>query len=415
MTERTRPYLFYGATSALCAQCLRVVEAKDVIEDGSVFLLKRCREDGPQRVLLADDADYWRMARAERIAGELNILLPSVDRYDLRVANALWVDQSFRLVPAYVATMDRFYGRGCVSCLDIAGDTEAARQRINSWVEDHTNQRIKDLIPPGQLAQRTPLIIGNAVFFKGEWSRPFAASATRDEDFTLPSGERIKARMMHDAWRQSVPYAAFHGNGGFFATPAAVPAETARRPATYPDDDGFAVIELPYKGAELAMVVLLPRSPDGLAHLEGMLTAANLASWLGHLEQRTVDTAMPRFEQKCDFDVSGALQGMGMRRAFVNPAEADGAQFGGLSASRDPAQQLFLGSVLHKAWVEVTEKGTEAAAATAIMMLVGAAVRQTVTVPFVPVFRADHPFLFLIRDTKSGAILFLGRMLDPRA
>jgi len=353
--------------------------------------------------------------RAQKVADALNALLATVDCYDLRVANGLWVERTFQLVPDYVATIDRHYGTGGVAPLDFAGDPEGARQHINGWVEQHTERRIRDLLPAGSVTPGTRLVIGNAVFFRGEWAKPFEKASTRREDFVLAGGEPVKADLMRERRREQVPYAAFDGRGNYFATPLEVPQDEKLRPPTYPDDAGFTMIELPYKGGELTMTVLAPRSPGGLKHLEGMLTAPALANWLARLQPRTVDTAMLRFEQNAAFDLAAVLRGMGMRRAFVNPAGPAGAQFGGMSAATDPERQLFIGAVLHKAWVAVDEKGTEAAAATAVAMAPGSAAPRVTMVPFVPVFRADRPFLFLIRDARSGTVLFLGRVVDPRA
>ena len=145
------------------------------------------------------------------------------------------------------------------------------------------------------------------------------------------------------------------------------------------------------------------------------MTAEALKGWLERLDRRTVDTAIPRFKMEFAKEMSEPLQSMGMKRAFVSPGVPGGAEFPGMSAGTDPSEQLFIGAVLHKAWVEVTEKGTEAAAATAIAMSAGAAARPQEMVPFNPVFHADHPFLFLIRDTRSGVVLFVGRMANPAA
>lgn len=353
--------------------------------------------------------------KATTIANELNALLTQVDRFVLRVANALWVERSFSLLPDYVATIDRFYGTGGVTPLSIARETEKSRLRINGWVEENTEHRIKDLIPAGSLTADTRLVITNAVYFKGQWADPFEASATREEAFTLSGGGKATVKMMQDHWRGGVPYAAFTGAGEYFDTPQRVPAVEAERPPTYPDDHGFQMIELPYKGGELSMVLIAPRSADGLPELESRLTAPTLDAWLKRLDARTVDTALPRFTLESQNEMSETLKGMGMRRAFVSPDQPGGAQFSGMSSSENPSQQLFIGGVIHKAWVEVTEKGTEAAAATAVLMRAGAAARPPEMVPFNPVFRADHPFIFLIRDTRSGVILFIGRMMNPNS
>lgn len=366
------------------------------------------------------EAHDWRAAgtavdRAHSLAAEINRLLPQLDRYELRTANALWVDRSFDLLPTFPATLDRFYGTGGVQRLDLRGAPEAARQHINAWVEEHTERHIRDLIPPGGIDAATQLVLGNAVFFRGEWAEPFDASATRDEDFRLADGTRTRAQLMHDAWRHDVPYAAFTVDDRYFATPKHVPAGPgAVPPATYPGPDGFTMIELPYKGGELAMVVLAPRSPDGLPRLEARLSSSTLTTWLRHLERRTVVTTMLRFELRQSCELSGPLQAAGMRRAFVDPSQPKGARFDGITDATSPERQLFVSNVHHQAWLQVHEKGTEAAAATAIAMAPTSAMPRLERVPFTPEFRADRPFLFLIRDVKSGAILFLGRVTDPR-
>jgi serine protease inhibitor len=351
--------------------------------------------------------------RAEGIAKELNELLGTVDRYDLRVANALWVEKTFDLIPAYTMAIDSWYGTGAVAPMDFLKKPEAARNQINEWVEDHTEKRIKDLLPAGSITPDTRLVIANAVYFKGQWTEPFKEAATKEEDFRLAGGTTIKAKLMQDHWRGGVRYAAFNADGTAFETPHKVPKEEKDRPACYPDDGGFTMIELPYKGGELAMTIVLPRTVDGLAALEAKLSGDAVDGWVKRLEPRTVDTAMPRFKMEFEQELSRTLQAMGMKRAFVSPGTSNAAEFGGMSASSNPAEQLFIGLVQHKAWVEVTETGTEAAAATAVVMRAGSAMRPVEMVPFNPVFRADHPFVFLIRDTKSGVVLFMGRVVKP--
>jgi serine protease inhibitor len=212
----------------------------------------------------------------------------------------------------------------------------------------------------------------------------------------------------------SARYAAFRGDGTFFDTPAQVPFGKIDEKTVYPDERGFAMLELPYKGGEMAMVVIVPRSADGLEALEKKLTSERLGAWLGKLRQRGVHVYLPRFKVEARYDLGQTLRGMGMARAFNDLRAADGAQFDGMSESQDPAQKLYVSKVLHQAFVEVSEKGTEASAATAVMM---ARPKSEVVqlVPFTPTFNADRPFLFLVRDRQSGSILFLGRMVNPNA
>ena len=362
-------------------------------------------------------ANKYREARqssetAEKLATELKKLLTEVDRFDLRVANALWVEKTFSLVPAYVQTIDRYYGSGSVTPIDFIGGPEPARQRINTWVENNTEKRIKDLLPRGSVTPLTRLVITNAVYFKGQWAAPFDESSTKDEDFTLADGAKVKSKLMREAWRKDVPYAAFQSSGEYFATPREVPEDASKRPPVYPDDGGFTLIELPYKGGELSMVVIAPRKVNGLPAIESKLSAKTLDGWLKKLDRRTVDTAIPRFKLASEKDMSPLLQAMGMKRPFISPDQPGGAEFPGISSS----DRLFISIVQHKAWVEVTEKGTEAAAATAIVMATPTEPADLPTmVPFIPEFRADRPFLFFIRDTKTGVILFMGRMVKPAA
>ncbi|MCB9876936.1 MAG: serpin family protein [Planctomycetes bacterium] len=353
--------------------------------------------------------------QAQQLAAEINALLPTIDRYELSCANALWIDRGFPILEDYVATVDRWYGAGAAQRLDFAHDVSGAVRTINDWVAARTNSRIQDLLSPDAVPSTTPMIVTNAIWFRGEWQDPFEERSTEQQPFLLASGSDAQVHLMRDRWRSGVPYAAFTGDGRFFDTPREVPGEPgAKQPQTYPDALGFQMIELPYKGGELAMVVLVPQSRDGLPALEKLLTAERLHAWLAKLDARQVDTALPRFRLEGRHELAPALQAMGMRRAFTSPVQPYGAQFSGISDADDPRQQVYIGRVVHQTWLDVSEKGTEAAAATAVVMAPGAAMPDIRMVPFHPVVRADRPFLFLIRDLKTSAVLFLGRYVDPR-
>lgn len=349
--------------------------------------------------------------RAREIAAELNGILKTVDRFDLRVANALWVEKTFPIVPSFVETIGRYYGTGGMSPVDFKHDAERVRTRINAWVEEQTENRIKDLIPRGGVDDLTRLVITNAVYFRGEWTNPFEESRTKDADFTNALGAKTKVPMMNDPWRSNAGYAAFNADGSVFATPREIPAEPeqAKEVQTYPDAGGFTMLELPYKGDAMSMLLILPRDPAGLAAIESQLTGANLEQWTKALDRRNVDTAMPRFKMDWSGEMSGVLRGLGMERAFVVPGRKGAAQFPGISESTDPQQQVYIGAVIHKSWIEVNEKGTEAAAATAVVMPTAAKMQAPKMVPFTPRFHAEHPFIFLIRDVKTGVVVFVGR------
>jgi serine protease inhibitor len=358
-----------------------------------------------------DQAYYALGRRAEELAEDINRRQRQIDPTEFRSANALWLERSFAIEPPYLATIARHYRSGGPRPVDFRGDAEGARQSINDWVAAQTAQRIRDLLAPGMVDATTRLVLTNAVYFLGEWLEPFAPARTRSEPFRLRDGASVDVPLMHARTSNQVRYAAFRADGSPFPTPLQVEYADRNSDRHYPQD-GFQLVELPYRGGALAMQVILPMHTDGLAAVEALLDAAHLARWSEALVGREVDLALPKFRMDAGFELSPALQQLGMRRAFVNPADrVDGAEFDGMSPSAEPAERLYIGSVVHKAFVAVDEKGTEAAAATAVIMAAGAA--MPMQVDFTPVFRADRPFIFLIRERQSGTILFIGRLLRP--
>jgi serpin B len=353
--------------------------------------------------------------RAIALVDSINKLMPQVDPFDLRVANALWGDKSHPFAAPYLASVDRMFGAGNLRLADFRNNYPAERAVINRWVEQQTNDRIKDLLPtlsPDE-AQLLRLVLINAIYFKGEWSQPFDLRNTVDDDFRLATGQKLKTKMMSQSAGEG-QYAAFNGDGSFFNTPGEVPVkggllDKGEAIATYPGDSGFLMAELPMKGNRISLVFLAPQNVGGLPALEAKLTGPNLVAWLGKLRRRQMYVTLPRYKLETEYELGQALEGMGMRSAFSN-----GADFSGMTASLDPNDRLRISRVIHKAFVEVNEKGAEAAAATAVMMVpLSAAPIRELTTPFVPEFRGDRPFLFLIRDTDSGMILFLGRVTRP--
>ena len=415
----------HAAFASLQQRLLAGAETAPATRERIATLQQQLRQHNADADVAARKSDYEAASASQgaaaKVADELNALLATADRYELRSANALWCEGSSPALADFVAVLDRHYGTGGTHTIDFRNAPDAARNRINDWVSQRTERHIQDLLPPGSVTPNTTLVLTNAVYFRGEWRTPFPESNTKEQDWKLASGQTARMRLMRDPTKHDVKYAAFTGTGQLFATPREVPVasrpgETTHSDGTqlYPDDAGFQVVELPYKGGDLAMVLLLPRAHDCLPALEKLLTAERLATWLGQLESRDVDTALPRFQQRSRLSLGATLQALGMNRAFVNPTLANGAQFEGINGTTDPAKKLCLGEVFHQAFVDVSEKGTEAAAATAVMMgPTGAAMRPVRMVPFQPVFRAEHPFVFLVRDTKSGAILFLGRVSSP--
>ena len=313
-----------------------------------------------------------RFARAfGRIIKELNAR-GEKGGYELSVANALWGQKGYGFLEDFLELIKTNYD-GRLSEVDFAKATEAARKTINTWVEKKTRNKIKDLIPKGVLNQLTRLVLTNAIYFKGNWASQFKKDRTQDAPFTLAGGEKVDVPMMN---------------------------QTAE--FNYMETEDFQGLELPYVDDELSMIILLPKRVDGLAEFEKTLTLKNLSKWLARLRKRKVIVSVPKFKMTSQFRLADVLKAMGMTDAFV----PDVADFSRMNGKRD----LFIWAVIHKAYVDVNEEGTEAAAATGVVVGI-----TSVMPGRIPVFRADHPFLFLIRDNHSGSILFIGRAMNPKA
>lgn len=288
--------------------------------------------------------------------------------YQLSVANALWGQAGYPWKEGFLKVAKENYGAG-LSEVNFA-QSEAARKTINSWVEKETRDKIKDLIPSGVLTSDTRLVLTNAIYFKGDWAAQFDKKRTFDQKFFISADKNVMTPMMH----RSGEYRIFENND-------------------------LQVLELPYKGKELSMLVLLPRKVAGLGDLEKGLTAAKLDEYVKNLRtEKEVEVTLPKFKIEHNLPLTKVLQDMGMKQAFGNDADLTGM------ADRE---KLFISDVLHKAFVEVNEEGTEAAAATAVVVATRSA-RVT------PTFRADRPFMFVLRDNRNGSILFLGRLANPK-
>jgi serpin B len=287
----------------------------------------------------------------------------------LVTANAIWIERSYPLLDDYVELVESRYGAAAMSS-DFVGDPEGSRTAINDWVSETTRERITDLIPPGLVDEATRVVLTNAVYFKGSWQNQFDKHETRDADFTTLDGSVVQVPMMHQT-------------------------EYFRYAAT----SGCTAVALPYSDGMSSMLLLLP---DGdLEEFEQGLDAGRLDSILAAMEGGDVSLAMPGFEFTCSFSLRDVLVEMGMTDAFSGSAD-----FSGMTGDRD----LLISAVIHKAFVKVDENGTEAAAATAVLMALGCAAPPPVPVEIV----LDRPFLFLVRDDITGTILFMGRVADPR-
>jgi serpin B len=283
--------------------------------------------------------------------------------YELRDANALWIKHDFAIKKEFVDIAKLYYDSE-VTQVSFPQDEST----INSWVEQKTNGKIKDLVSGTD--EYTRLVITNAVYFNGTWQTKFEKNATYDADFRVTKEKTVKVPMM--SIKSQFPYA---------------------------ETDNLQMLEMPYKGDRLSMVVLLPKNDD-LGSLENSLTQENLASWQKEMINKTVDVFVPKFKLETKYDLKEQLSKMGISLAF----DPDHADFTKISN-----EQLYISAAVHKAFVNVNEKGTEAAAATGLTMT------TTSVPPPPPVFRADHPFIFMIKDNNTGLVLFMGRVVDPTA
>jgi serpin B len=297
-------------------------------------------------------------------------------RQELSVANSLWMQKGRPWRASYLATARDDFRAGLFE-VDFARNPDAAADRINRWVEKETRDRIQKLIGPGTLTPETRLVLANAIYFKARWESEFKKSSTEPLDFTRTDGTKVKAPLMFQ-----------------------------RSDFGLREEEGLQVLRMPYDGGACALYVLLPAKHDGLPELERKFTAEALERWTGTKDLRgeRVNVWLPRFKFTVPVQLNGALQRMGMKEAF-----SDAANFKGMTDSADP---LKITDVLHKAFVELDEQGTEAAAATAAAVAALTAAPQRPDPP-VKEFRADRPFLFALVHEPTGAPLFLGRVLDP--
>lgn len=291
--------------------------------------------------------------------------------YELHVADALWAQQGEEYRSSFLHVLKSDYAAE-LHQVDFKTSPDLVRGNINQWIEKQTGDRIRDMLQPGTVTPMTRLVLTNAIYFKGSWVDQFSPRDTTPGTFHITPAQSVQAPFMSRA-------------GAYY----------------YLDGGTFQAIALPYKGSHLSMVILLPKKGDGLAALEQSFTAAALDGWMQKLQfEDKVDLRLPRFTMTQQFELSKALTAMGMPAAFT-----DHADFSGMSASSG----LKISAAIHKAFVDVNETGTEAAAATATEFMATAARVEPPPI----VFNADHPFLFLIRDMSSGSILFLGRVEDP--
>lgn len=290
--------------------------------------------------------------------------------YQLFTANALWIQKDFKVLPDYTTTIEKFY-KGMVSNIDFFGATERSRQTINKWVEEKTNNKIKELFRPGTLNQLTRLVLTNAIYFKGEWLKQFEKEDTKEEDFWVSKERSVKVPMMR-----------ITGQNAKF---------------NYAETEGLQILEMDYKGNDISMIVLLPKGDIEL--LEKSLTEENLRNWISRLREERIDVYFPKFKITKRYTLNDIIQEMGAKSAFI-PGKADFSKING-------TKELYIQIAVHQAFIEVNEEGTEAGGATGIGIGITA-------VPIKKVFRTDHPFIFIIQEKGTGTILFLGKVVNPK-
>jgi serpin B len=292
-----------------------------------------------------------------------------VPPHELTVANSIWLARGYRAHEAYLEEARRQFA-GKVAEIDVSNPAASART-INDWTANETRDRIKDLVSEDAIGPLTRLIIVNAVYLKAFWREPFREANTRSAAFSTERGARVEAPAM----RQS----------GYFA---------------HARDDAVQVLEMDYwpaEGAELSMILILPTDRGGLAAVEADLTASRFSTWVAALEREFVEIQVPKFRIETSLNLREALEATGLSVLFEGPD---------LSGISDE-EGLHVDGVIHKTFIDVDEKGTEAAAATSVMLVCSA-------LPAEPAkFIADHPFLYAIRDKATGAVLFVGRVADP--
>ena len=318
------------------------------------------------RVLHFDAGQALTLSNFGELQGRLNDVQKKKE-VEFNLANGLWAQKNHPFLPEFLDAIKRHY-EGSAQQVDFQAEVEPVRKEINDWVSGQTKSKITDLLQPGVINASTRLVLVNAIYFKGKWATQFKPAATHPAPFFIAPDKKIDTPMMN----LSADF-------------------------KFAEMDGLKLLELPYLGGDLSMVVLLPAEIDGLKALEDSLTEPKLNQWLQAGRVQKVGVSLPKFTMTRQFSLAGTLRSMGMSTPF-----SPSADLSGMDGSRD----LFVSAVVHKAFVDINEEGTEAAAATGGVVALKAVLARAV-------FHADHPFLFLIRDTHSGSVLFMGRMADP--
>jgi len=314
------------------------------------------------------------IARRSALAKIFNDLNKELKEYDLSTANALWVKEGYPVLNEYLDVVKKYYG-GKIESVDFENDSDGVAGIINDWVEDETAGKIKGLIPAGVLIRDAKVVLTNVIYFKGFWNLAFDKKDTKIDKFRLNNGEDVDVELMTYEKEESFNYA---------------------------ENELMQILELPYKGEDLSMIVFLPKNDD-LVSMEVEVSYESYNLWMNSLAEKKVEVFLPKFKLETKYFMVKDLIMLGLDSAFGSDAD-----FSGITGEGD----LSISDVVHQAFIEVNEEGTEAAAATAVLL-------KNSSVEFgnessIPVFKVDHPFVFIIRENLHGEILFVGRVMDPR-
>lgn len=343
--------LFFSPYSISTALAMAYAGARGNTASQMAGVLHFTLEQGMLHAAFAELADHFQQLEKE-------------SHITLSIANALWIEKTLELMVKFLERNTRYYGAN-VFQVDFTRAVEETRQKINTWVAGKTREKIQELLQKGDIDNSTPLVLTNAIYFQGNWQHPFDEKMTQAGSFWIAPNKEITVPMMNQM-------------GKFYS------AENA----------SLQILALPYVGENLFMIILLPQGRDGLAEVEKHVNAENIKQWIMMTEQKTLAVSLPKFTTSSRFDLKRTLSAMGMPEAFSRKAD-----FSGIISSGG----LWIAKVIHEAFVEVNEKGTEASAATAVTF--GRSMPRE--------FRVDHPFLFFIYDGSSESVLFLGRVVNP--
>ncbi len=318
-----------------------------------------------EKVFFFLEDEKSRRENFNKILKEIN---KSDKKYELYTANALWIHKDFKILKEYLNITQKFY-LSFVKNLDFVKEPERAAEIINSWILEKTKGKIKELISKDMIGPLTRLIITNAIYFKGKWLKEFDKKNTREEDFRISETERVKVNMM----------------------------KMEKEFFNYYEDEKIQVLEIPYDGEEVSMFIFLPKDFD-INSIDEYMNYEKFKEIRESMRKEEIDIYIPKFKMETKYLLNTYLENMGIKDAF-SEIKAD---FSGITRQKE----LFISRALHKAFIEVNEEGTEAAAATGIVMEITAVRKRKV-------FRADHPFIFLIYEKKTENIIFFGRILNP--